>query len=406
MMSAAARLSRLARLQRRCHVLLDGGSADPMSRRVDLAIILLVLASVTAVVLQTDRTLAARYWRWFDAIEVVAVTVFTLEYALRLWAAPMHTRYAGLSPARARLAYVRSPQALIDLAAILPAYASLVSLPDLRVLLILRLARFFKLARYSPGIRSLASALHSERRALLASAVTLLGLVLISASAMHVAEAEAQPERFGSIPAAMWWAIVTLTTVGYGDVVPVTAIGRMIAGLTMIAGLMMIALPIGIVATAFSEDIHRREFVVTWGMIARVPLFSRLDASEIAEIMRYLRALTVPAGALIVRRGEQADSMYFVAEGSVELELDAHRHVTLSHGAFFGEVALLRQSRRVATVRARERTKLLALDAADLQAVIDRNPTLARRLESALRDYAPDAVGDMLAEEVAPPPTE
>jgi voltage-gated potassium channel len=97
--------------------------------------------------------------------------------------------------------------------------------------------------------------------------------------------------------------------------------------------------------------------------------------------------------------------MNLVAEGSVELEIDAHRRVTLSHGAFFGEVALLRQSRRLATVRARERTKLLALDAADLQAVIDRNPTLARRLESAPREYAPDAVGDMLAEEVAPAPS-
>lgn len=397
--------SRLARVQRRVHVALDGGSADPLSRRVDLAIIMLVLASVVAVVLETEPELSERFGAWFEAIELIAVTVFTLEYTLRLWAAPMHTRYADLPPLRARLTFARSPQALIDLAAILPAYASLAGVPDLRVLLILRLTRFFKLARYSPGLRSLAAALHAERRALFACAVTLMGLVLITASAMHVAEAEAQPDRFGSIPSSMWWAIVTLTTVGYGDVVPITVLGRLIAGLTMVAGLMMLALPIGIVATAFSEEIHRREFVVTWGMIARVPLFARLDASEIADIMRYLRAQTVPAGAVIVRRGEQADSMYFVAEGEVEVELESRRRISLSNGSFFGEIALLRPARRMATVRATQQTKLLALDAMDLQAVMERNPELGARLEAALREHAPPTPGrDMLPEEVEAPP--
>jgi voltage-gated potassium channel len=306
----------------------------------------------------------------------------------------MHTAYSDHAPWRARLAFARSPQALIDLAAILPAYASLAGVPDLRVLLILRLTRFFKLARYSPGLRSLAAALHAERRALFACAVTLMGLVLITASAMHVAEAEAQPDRFGSIPSAMWWAIVTLTTVGYGDVVPITVVGRM----------MMLALPIGIVATAFSEEIHRREFVVTWGMIARVPLFARLDASEIADIMRYLRAQTVPAGAVIVRRGEQADSMYFVAEGGVEVELEAGRRIRLANGSFFGEIALMRPARRMATVRATQQTKLLALDAMDLQAVIERNPELNARLEAALREHGPPTPGrDILPDEMRPP---
>ena len=403
---SAWRRSPLARLQRRVHVALDGGSADPLSRRVDFVIIMLVLASVISVVLETEADLAERYGRWFDAIEVVAVVAFTIEYALRLWAAPMHTAYSDLRPLRARLAFARSPQALIDLAAILPAYASVAGVPDLRVLLILRLIRFFKLARYSPGLRSLAAALHAERRALFASCVTLMGLVLITASAMHVAEAEAQPDRFGSIPSAMWWAIVTLTTVGYGDVVPVTPIGRIIAGATMIAGLMMLALPIGIVATAFSEEIHRREFVVTWGMIARVPLFARLDASEIADIMRYLRAQTVPAGAVIVRRGEQAHSMYFVAEGEVEVELESRRRIRLSNGSFFGEIALMRPARRMATVRAVRQTKLLALDALDLQAVIERNSELGARLEAALREHGPPTPGrDILPEEVEAPPT-
>ena len=105
-----------------------------------------------------------------------------------------------------------------------------------------------------------------------------------------------QPEVFGSIPDSMWWAIQTIATVGYGDVTPITPAGRMIAALTMVMGFVMLGLPVGIVATAFAEEIHRREFVVTWSMVARVPLFRSLDASSVAEIMRYLRAQSVPAG--------------------------------------------------------------------------------------------------------------
>ncbi len=159
--------------------------------------------------------------------------------------------------------------------------------------------------------------MEAERKALAATAILLFGAVLFSASAIHIAERDAQPENFGSIPAAMWWAIVTITTVGYGDVTPVTLAGRMIASVTMVMGYVMLGLPVGIVATAFAEEIHRREFVVTWSMVASVPLFRTLDATAIAEIMRYLSAQSVPAGTLIVRRGDMAQSMYFIAEGEV-----------------------------------------------------------------------------------------
>lgn len=395
----------LSRLQRRVHVLLDGGSSDLLARVIDGALIALVVTSVVAMVLETEPELAAGYGHIFIGVEMVALAIFSVEYALRLWAAPMHTRYSDMTPARARLAYAVSAPALVDLAAIAPVYAALFGPVDLGALLILRLARFFKLGRYSPGMRSLGAALTAERRALFASGVILLGTVVISAAAMHLAEHDAQPDRFGSIPQSMWWAIVTLTTVGYGDVVPATLLGKIIASFTMIAGLMMLALPVGIVATAFAEEIHRREFVVTWGMIARVPLFARLDAAGIAEIMRYLRAQTVPSGTVIVRRGEQAESMFFVADGEVEVEIDTTHHLRLADGGFFGEVALLRRSTRLATVRATRPTKLLVLDAADLQALMERNPEVGLHLEEALREHAPkDPCGDILPEEVADEP--
>src|SRR5713226_3234473 len=198
-------------------------------------------------------------------------------------------------------------------------------------------------------MRSLLDVLYSERRALFGCFVILLGATLVAASVMHVIEGHVQPDKFGTIPDAMWWAIVTLGTIGYGDVVPVTALGRVVASITIFAGLIMVALPIGIVATAFADEVHRRDFVVTWGMVARVPLFAELKASDIADIMRLLRARQFEAGAVIARRGEPAHSMYFVADGEVDIEL-RHKHIHLGAGHFFGEIAALRQARRSATI--------------------------------------------------------
>ena len=198
---------------------------------------------------------------------------------------------------------------------------------------------------------------------------------------MHLVEHDAQPDKFGSIPQSMWWAVVTLTTVGYGDVVPITFLGRLVAGVTMLMGIITLALPIGIVATAFAEEIHRREFVVTWSMIAGVPLFRTLNAVEIADIMRYLRARTAPVDTIVVRRGEPATSMYFIASGEVEIELPGKR-IRLTTGQFFGEIALLRNQPRSATVRAVRATKLLVLDVADFHALVERNPDIGDRIQA------------------------
>jgi len=378
----------MARLRQRVHRILDDAAVpDRLGRYVHRLLVVLVAISVASVVLESVPDVQRQYGHIFTNIEYVAIAVFAVEYGLRLWSAPDHTAYHGLGAFRARLNYASSASALIDLVSIAP-FLLVLSIPaDVRVILILRLIRYFKLARYSPGMRSLMAALEAERKALLASGVILFGLVLMTASAMHIAEHTAQPETFGSIPAAMWWAIVTLTTVGYGDVVPVTLLGRVIAGFTMVLGLMMLALPVGIIATAFANEIHRREFVITWGMVARVPLFAGLNASEIADVMRYLRAQTVPAGVLIVRRGEIAHSMYFITAGAVEVELPKAR-VRLGEGQFFGEMAVIRQTKRTASVRALESTKLLILDARDLAVLIAHKPDLGQRIKQVVAERA------------------
>ncbi|MBI1867582.1 MAG: ion transporter [Methylocystis sp.] len=402
MMDRRRRLA-IAKLRRRVHLVLDSGVDDRQARLVHGALIGLVALSVASIVLESDAALAVLYGPLFHMVEFVAVGAFTIEYGLRIWCAPEHTPYAEMSSSAARRAFIRSGSAIIDLLTILTVYLSFVVAADLRILLFLRLLRYLKLARYSPGMRSLIAVLQAERKALAGSAIILFGAVLFMAAAMYTAEREAQPESFGSIPAAMWWAIQTIATVGYGDVVPETAPGRIVAALAMVTGFVMLGLPVGIVATAFAEEIHRRDFVVTWSMVARVPLFASLDASAIAEIMRYLRAQSAPAGTLIVRRGEVARCMYFIAVGEVEIELP-RAAVRLGAGQFFGEMALLRETRRTANVRAIEPAKLLLLDASDLHTFMQRNPEIGRRIKdvaASRAEFAPQrGQGDIIASEI------
>jgi voltage-gated potassium channel len=273
------------------------------------------------------------------------------------------------------------------------------------VLQIFRMVRFFKLARYSPAMRSLLDVLYRERRALFGCLVIAMGGAVVAAALMHLAERTVQPDKLGTIPDAMWWAIVTIGTIGYGDVVPVTATGKLIATGTILMGLIMIALPVGIIATAFSEQIHRRNFIVTWGMIARVPLFAELDAGDIGDIMDLLRAEVAEAGQVIVREGDPAHSMYFIASGEVEISLKKER-VRLGVGQFFGEVAVLRRARRSATAIALSRTNLLVLDAQDVHALMSRNKRVTERIREVVEKRIGREVvtprGDIVTEELAP----
>jgi len=264
--------------------------------------------------------------------------------------------------------------------------------------------RFFKIARYSPAMRSLLDVLYNERRALFGCLVITLGTAMVAAALMHLAEGHVQPDKLGTIPDAMWWAIVTVGTIGYGDVVPITVFGKLIATGTIFLGLVMMALPIGIIANAFADQIHRRDFIVTWSMIARVPLFAELDATEISDIMELLRARLAEPGEVIVREGDAAHSMYFIAEGEVEVALK-DKTIRLGEGQFFGEVAVLRRARRSATATALVRTSLLVLDAQDLHALMQRDPRIARRIKDMLVKRvgreAIDRKGDIVTEEVA-----
>ncbi len=374
----------MSRLRRRTYALLEGeASDDPRARFVHAFIVAIVLVSVAAVILESVASLAQSYERLFLAIELVAGGAFTLEYGLRLWSAVEHPPLRRETPLRARWRFATSASMIVDLIALLPFLLSVVAPDEFKILLIFRLIRFFKLARYSPGMRSLIEAVVEERRALLACLVIICGLMIVAAAAMHMVEGTAQPDKFGSIPESMWWAIITLTTVGYGDAYPITPLGRIVAGITALFGLVMLALPVGIVATAFSDVIRRREFVVTLAMVARLPLFSRLDSQALAELLPVMRSRMAEAGETICRRGTHEDCMFLVVSGRVE-EFLAGRRILLQEGQAFAEEAVLDDCPCTCTVRALERTRLLALDRHDFQGLLEREPHLRSEIEAAL----------------------
>ncbi len=230
--------------------------SDFVGRIVDYALMTLIVLNIIAVMLETDIHYHIKHQRLFQAFDVFSVIVFSIEYALRLWSAPEDPRLK--SKTMPRLRYMFTPMAVVDLLAILPFYLSLVLPIDLRVLRALRLLRVFKLTRYSSAMNMLLAVMREEASVLFAAFFLLFVLLILAASGAYLFEHQVQPEVFGSIPQSMWWAVVTLTTLGYGDVVPMTTGGRIFGGVVTIIGLGMAALPAGILASGFAEHMHQR----------------------------------------------------------------------------------------------------------------------------------------------------
>jgi voltage-gated potassium channel len=185
----------------------------------------------------------------------------------------------------------------------------------------------------------------------------------------------------------MWWAITTLTTVGYGDAVPITPLGRVVAGFTMIVGLGLFALPVGIIATGFVETIHRRDFVITFGTLARVPVFQEFDAATLGEIMTVLRAQSIAPGGIVSAEGERAAAMYFIVSGEVEAAVPG-KAMHFKTGDFFGEMALLTETMRATTITAVRATRLLVLASSDFDALMRKHPELKARLSRLVAERA------------------
>jgi voltage-gated potassium channel len=273
-------------LRRRTYEILEGATDEPASRILNSLLIGLIIANVAAIILDSEASIGARYRVWFDLFEWLSVLLFTVEYGFRVWASVERADKRYAAPLRGRLRYMLSPLALVDLIAILPFYLSFLLPVDLRFMRVFRLFLIFKLTRYQASMSLLARVLRNEAGPIAAALFVLAMLLVVAASFAYLAEREAQPLVFASIPDAMWWAIVTMTTVGYGDMVPVTPLGRLLGGLIAVIGLGMVALPAGLLASGFSDQLHqrRREFEGEVDRILRHGVISAEEGDRLKEI--------------------------------------------------------------------------------------------------------------------------
>ena len=353
--------------------------SQPLAHILVKALFLLAIGVVVTVAMvetlpNFDRTASSFTYN----IREAALVVLTVEFFLRIWVEPEKTAPAG--ELVCRIAYLKSPLGIVDFLAVLPAWVGLIYPVELHWFELAAALSLFKLSRYVPALSLVANVVVRQGRSIFAALVVLSILLVFAATVIYLFEYEAQPNSFESIPQSLWWAISTMATVGYGDMAPITPIGRLIGGVAMVFGIAMFAVPAGILASGFAEELRKRDFVVNWQSVARVPLFARLDANAISSVAQLLKPRSVSANQAIVRRGEVAESMYFIMEGEVEVELTP-TPIRLKQGDFFGEIALVENIRRTATFFSVTNCRLLVLEAVDFHRLIDQIPELKEQIE-------------------------
>jgi voltage-gated potassium channel len=340
----------------------------------------MVVGGIASIVLATVPAIAESHAVALEVAFDLALAFFVVVYVLRVfsiqaapWAHPRH-------PLRDRLRWALSFAGLVDLLStwLILAAPLLTMVPQsARLAAILWL---FKLVPYSEGLSLLGRVLDNTRSTLLSVLLSFVIVLLCAGTLAYVLERDMQPATFGSIPAALWWAVVTLTTTGYGDAVPITPAGRFVAGIVMISGISVFALLAGILANGFAEEVRRRDLMRTWDLVTQVPFFNGVDAEVIAEVARLLRPREVQPGTVIMRRGEPGDCMYFVVSGEVEIRLRP-TPLRFGPGAFFGEIALVTGGPRTATAVAVKFSVLLSLHLTDFRHLAARRPELTAAIQ-------------------------
>lgn len=301
-MEGKAQHSTYLSARRRVAVILYAASGeDKVSHIVDVGLIILITLNVLAVVLESVKSIKAVAPEFFLAFEVFSVAIFTVEYIARVWSAidnPWNPKQQ--QPIMGRIRYMFTWMALIDLIAIAPFYLGLLTGADLRILRALRLLRVFKLTRYSSAMTLLLQVFREESRTMAAALFVSMLLVFVASTLAYIFEHIAQPHIFSSIPASMYWAVITMTTVGYGDMVPVTLIGKILGALIGILGLGMVALPAGILASGFNNALHRRRAMLEERVHDAMEdgVISDAEQDELDALVRRLNLNDVDARAI------------------------------------------------------------------------------------------------------------
>lgn len=287
------------------------------SRFINIALMLLILANVVSIIASSDESINTRFSNFFDYFEIFSLIVFTIEYLVRVWVSVERSEKDLTQALKSRIRYLFTPMALIDLLAILPSFLLLLG-SDFLILRVLRLVRVFKLSRYSRSMELLITVSKQEAETIISAIFILIILIIISSTGIYIVEGDVQPEEFGSIPRSLWWATVTLTTVGYGDVVPITTLGRMLGIVIVITGIGMAALPAGILASGFTSEIGRRRerfkaAIMSW---IEEGTFSEHEGSDFTELRDQL-GITRADAALMLReaRAEHRRSKHHFGHG-------------------------------------------------------------------------------------------
>jgi voltage-gated potassium channel len=358
----------------RLYHLLQRETRDPAARVFRGAHHAMVAAGIGVMLADTVVKWREAYASALDAGFQIVCAFFFAEYVLRLKAAPGAPGATHRGKWPSRLAWATSLGGIFDFLGALPGVLDVVFNPGYASLF--GFIWVFKLVRYSPGLASLERVISNARQALLSVLLGFGIFFLLAASLIYLTEHLSQPEVFGSIPAALW-AIFTMMTTGYGDVMPHSGLGQTLAGTVMIGGVLVLVLWASILATSYFDETRRHQFLQTWNLVAKVPFFRDSGAAAIAEVAHLLRLRDYPAGAVIMRRGERGDSMYFVASGELELR-GRLEPISLGAGDFFGELALLTEAPRNATIVTTQSSTLFSLDIADFRQLLGREPDLAR----------------------------
>src|SRR5712671_4355165 len=337
-----------------------------------------VAGGVATMLLLTVNPAYEAAHHWVDAVLWACLAFFVFEWVVRL-------RHAVLT--QRGWTYAVSGRGLVDAAAAAAIPLALMFGTNPKSAWLLGIFWMLKVVPGIPGLRQLRRVLVQESGPLLSVLVIFLMVLFLAAVSVYFLERDVQPATFGSVPAALWWAIATLTTVGYGDVVPITPLGRVVAAVVMICGLGVFGLWTGILATGFAAETRRDNFLKTWESVSKVPFFAALGPAAIADVTHMLRTMDLPARTMIIRKGKAGDCMYFIADGEVEVDLPGKK-VRLGEGAFFGEMALLGNNLRSANIATTRVSKLLVLDLVDFRMLMARHPDLAETIDAEARRRA------------------
>ena len=299
----------------------------------------------------------------------ISMYVFVVEFVLRVFI-------------EKRLSFLN----VLDLLVLLNHF--FLGLIDLRVFRMFRAFQIFSQTRILLPANTLFKTIKMQRHALVGSMVLVLSILLVFSTLMYFVEGDEQPVKFGSIPLALWWGMETLTTVGYGDVYPITGPGRILGSFIMLLGIAMFALPAAILGSAYYEEMQKRNFLVSLETITEIPIFAQLPINVIGKINEKLEVVLLPAKKIIFEKGDEADSMYIIELGRVEVNLDPQPPAVKEQGDFFGEMGLVSNNPRSATITTLDEVKLLQLKKEDLEELIEEHPILFQEIEDKISTYS------------------